>query len=326
MKKWLISLITMITLVPLSLQAAPTDYLSGDGDILFHIDLQRLQNSQTYKNLSPMLLNAPPVKKGLERFKAQFGMNPLTDIHAITVEVKPNPTQGKPEILGHITGKFNVAELTQKVEKDAPVKRLQIGQRTVFHSASDNIGLEITDQGIFFGQFERVKAIKKGSFSGNLKAISAGFKPGAQDIWVGAVMNPEMMKNAKDPRLSAFTQVVAFIDLAPGLHINVDALSKDPKIAAMIAGQAQSQIQNMTKAPQMKMFQSLINKIKIKADQNRLTLDVPLDQQNVTQLQMIASMAMMAFQGRAKSAPKPSMPAVTPVPVAPQPGHEGHNH
>jgi hypothetical protein len=192
-------------------------------------------------------------------------------------------------------------------------------------SSSDNIGIEVINNHIFFGQVERVKSLKKGSFSGKMSSVATSLKSGSQDLWVGVMMNDDMIKAAgrKDPRLGAFKQVVVSIDFAPGFHLNVDAVSKDPAVASMIAQQAQAQIKQASNAPQMQMFASLINKVSIKAEGPRLVLDVPLDQQNVTQLNMIASMAMMGLQNRkkpAKSAPPPA-PVTTPAH-----DHSGHAH
>jgi hypothetical protein len=259
------------------------------------------------------------VRRGLERFKTDIGIDILNDVQSITVEIKPPAGRGgSPEmILGHIVGKFDAATLLSKFEKDMPVKRMTVGSRVLL-VGSDNIGVEVINNHIFFGQVERLKSLKKDSFSGKMSSVVASLKSGGQDLWVGIMGDMMKVIGRTDPRLNVFKQVIASIDFAPGFHLNVDAVSKDPAIASMIAQQVQAQIKQVSGAPQMQMFASLINKISIKAEGPRLILDIPLDQQNVTQLNMIASMVMMGRQNRKK----PAKSSAPPLPVT-TPAHDG---
>ena len=143
-------------------------------------------------------------------------------------------------------------------------------------------------------------------------------------------MSPEMIADAKakNPMMAVFQDIQGFIDLASGLHINVNATAKQAAIAQQMVKRAQEQLKAASGTPQAQMFASVLNKISLSAEGATIKLDVPLNQQEVNQLKMIVGMIMMSMQGRSK-APMVETPKAAPVPVAPAPSHNhapGHNH
>ena len=59
MKKLILSLALLVGLASTSALAAPQglSYLNGDADILVHFDFQRLQKSQTFKDIMAMAMS-----------------------------------------------------------------------------------------------------------------------------------------------------------------------------------------------------------------------------------------------------------------------------
>ena len=59
MKKLILSLALLLSLAASPALAAPQglSYLNGDADVLLHFDLQRLQKSQTFKDIMAMAMS-----------------------------------------------------------------------------------------------------------------------------------------------------------------------------------------------------------------------------------------------------------------------------
>jgi hypothetical protein len=58
------------------------------------------------------------------------------------------------------------------------------------------------------------------------------------------------------------------------------------------------QIDGFKTNPQAMMFMGILNKLKVSAQKTDLSIDLPLNQQDVNQLKMIAGMIMMGMQNK----------------------------
>ena len=110
-----------------------------------------------------------------------------------------------------------------------------------------------------------------------------------------------------------FPKMVGYLDFMPGLHVNFKAMSNTPAPAAMISQMINAQVKTAAQNPQAAMFAGMINKLKVEAKGNNLTIDLPLNQTDVNQIKMMAGMLMMGLQG----AGKPKSPAKFPAPASP---------
>jgi hypothetical protein len=322
MKKLILSLALLVGLASTSALAAPQglSYLNGDADILVHFDFQRLQKSQTFKDIMAMAMSNPRAKSGLDEIKTNVGVDVLKDVDSVTVQVKAPPKgKGRATVLGYVQGRFAPKTILAAMKtSEAKIEEVKAPWGVIYQNPSEPMGFAFVSGGMIFGDPELIKAHKKGAFKGNLAATSQKFGDNAQDIWAVVKMNKDMSAElaSKNPMLAQFAQIVGSLDFKPGLHLNVRATSKDPSGPKMLAQMGQGQLAAMSKSPQAAMFGAMMKKISIKAEANDLVLDIPLNQQDVNQIKMMVGMMLMSFQQKAASAPgiAPGMPPATRMP------------
>ena len=319
MKKLILSLALLLSLAASPALAAPQglSYLNGDADVLLHFDLQRLQKSQTFKDIMAMAMSNPKAKSGLDEVKANVGVDILKDIDSVTIQVKAPPKgQNRATVLGYIQGRFTPKTILAAMKaSNAQVKEIKAPWGVIYANPSDPMGFTFLKGGVLFGDPDLIKAHKQGAFKGQLAASAGKFSDDAQDFWAVLKMNKEMTAEAaaKNPMLAQFEQVVGSLDFKPGLHLNVRATSKNPAGPKMLAQMGQQQLAAAGQSPQAAMFGAMMKKITIKAEAQDLVLDIPLNQQDVNQIKMMVGMMLMSFQQKATSAPP-----VTPMPGAPK--------
>ena len=343
MKKLILSLAVLFGLASTPVFAAPQglNYLNGDADILVHFDFQRLQKSQTFKDIMAMAMSNPKAKSGFDDIKTKVGVDVLKDIDSVTVQVKaPSQSKNRPTVLGYLQGRLNSKSILAAMKTSgAKVEEVKASWGVIYKNPAEPMGFAFVSGGMVFGDPDLIKAHKKGAFKGPLAASSSKFKDDAQDLWVVVNVSKEMSQDmaTKNPMMAQFGQVVGSLDFKPGLHLNVRATSKDAQGPSMLAQMGQAQLAAAGQSPQAAMFGAMMKKISIKAEANDLVLDVPLNQQDVNQIKMMVGMMLMSFQNAGKppagvtaAAPvhpqtiapampvAPAVPAVPAAPVAPK--------
>jgi hypothetical protein len=305
MRQLLLSTAALMMLALPSALAAPAGfgYLTGDADIIVHFDSQRLQKSQTFKDLMAMAMANPKAKAGLDEIKAKSGIDVLKDVDSLTVQIKsPAPGASRATVLGFVQGRFNPATLLKamKAEKnEVTEEKTPWGVVYTNGKKDEAVGFTFLKGGVLFGDVDLIKSHKKNKFKGPLSKFMSSFKAQGQDVWVASKFSPEMRNDfkTKNPMMAQFVQVVGSLDFAPGLHLSVRATGENAAGPKQIATMAQAQLAASTQAPQAAMFAGMINKITVKAEGNDLVVDVPLNQQDVNQIKMMVGMMLMSLQG-----------------------------
>jgi hypothetical protein len=327
MKKALLTLVALLSLSA-SAWAAPftpdaARFTLPEGQVLAHIDMSRMSQSQTFKDLVAFISSNPSGQKDLAEFKEKFGVDPF-GLGSITLSVNAPAKSTSPEITAYVTGEFPQEKILAGLKAESKdFDTVKHGEHTLYVAQNDQSTISFVKGGMLaFGSEGTTKGDAvarklldgKGA-TGELATISKGFSAD-KDVWVAFKPSEAMVADLKmkSPQMGAFTQWVVSVDMAPGLHIHAEGKAT-AEVAQALATMANMQIQQMKASPQAAMFGGLINKSTISAKGDTLVVDVPLNTQDVAQLKMMAMMAMMSMQQQ--MAPKqPSFPQLQ-KPVAP---------
>jgi hypothetical protein len=280
--------------------------------------MQRLQKGETPKNLLGMVMMNPKTKEGLNKFKTQFGLDPFKDIQSLTGSVTLLARGTEPLILLHIQGTFNEATFLKGLTQEGnDFKTETINGHTLHVSAANKSALSFIKGGVLMGSPDQLRAAVKGTkFAGALVAQQAKLANGG-DLWFVAqfpeAMRKEMQLN--NPAMANANALRGFVDFAKGLHISLITELSNAEEATKAATQLNASINQAKGSPQAAMFINMINKFSANAKGNELVIDLPLNQDEVNQVQAIAGMLMMSLTANKGNA-GPSFPGLK-APVAP---------
>lgn len=304
--------------------AAPTgntQFFGGDANVVFHLDVQRLQNGQTPKSLLGMVMMNPKAKEGITKFKSQFGLDPFKDIQSLTGQVTLRERGTDPLVLLHIQGKFDQVQFLKGLtEEGNSFKAETVNGYTLQISEANKSALTFIQGGILMGSPEQLRqAVKGAKFTGALvkqqkKLINGG------DLWFVAQFPEKMRKEMqlKNPAMTDASALRGFVDFAKGLHINLITELSDASSASKAATDLNASVTQAKSSPQAAMFMNMMNKFEAKAKSNELIINLPLNQDEVNQIQAIVGMMMMSLTANQAAAggPAPSFPGLK-APVAP---------
>jgi hypothetical protein len=310
--------------------AAPkgnTQYFGNNSNVVFHLDMQRLQKGETPKNLLGMLMMNPKTKEGLNKFKTQFGLDPFKDIQSLTGSVTLMARGTEPLILLHIQGTFNEATFLKGLTQEGnDFKTETINGHTLHVSTANKSALSFIKGGVLMGSPDQLRAAVKGTtFAGGLVAQQAKLTNGG-DLWFVAQFPEAMRKEMqlKNPAMANASALRGFIDFEKGLHVSLITELDNAEEATKAATQLNASINQAKGSPQAAMFINMINKFSANAKGNELVIDLPLNQDEVNQVQAIAGMLMMSLTanqgnagGRAPSFPGLKGPVSPGAPMAP---------
>ncbi len=338
MKKALLALLALT--LPLSAQAAPfsTDaarYALPEGQMVGHVDFERLRESKTFKDLYAMLSGNPGAQQGIADLESRFGIKLLSDLGSITFSVNAPKAGGPSETLVFARGLFDEAKIMAGMkERGADYDVSAEGAQQIYIAQGDKTALAFVKGGLIAANSQQVgspsavegasslrKTLKSEGLGGALKGLAAQFTAG-KDVWFALAPNADMLADLKvqDAQMAAFTAWTLSIDLSAGLHVHAEGVGT-PEAAGAVAGKMMAQLQGAMASPQAAMLGGIITKFSAKAEGDRLVVDLPLSQQDVDQLKMLGMMALAAMQSASRPEPKPSFPALRPpaAPAAPYP-------
>ena len=332
MKKALLALLALT--LPLSAQAAPfsTDaarYALPEGQMVGHVDFERLRESKTFKDLYAMLSGNPGAQQGIADLESRFGIKLLSDLGSITFSVNAPKAGGPTETLVFASGLFDELKIMAGMKaRGADYDVKAEGAQQLYVAQGDKTALAFVKGGLIAansqvggpeaveGESSLRKALKGVGLGGALKGLSAQFTTG-KDVWFALAPNADMLADLKvqDAQMAAFTAWTLSIDLSAGLHVHAEGVGT-PEAAGAVAGKMMAQVQGAMASPQAAMLGGMITKFSAKAEGDRLVVDLPLSQQDVDQLKMLGMMALAAMQSASRPEPKPSFPALK-APAAP---------
>ena len=346
MKKFL-SLIALTSLIATPALANPFNEYSARysipaGQVLVHVDVERLTQSQTFKDLYGMATGNPQAKGKLEEFKQRFGVDLLTDVKGVTVALNAPSKGAPPETSVYVAGNFKPEQIKAGFKKEgADFNTEQVMGHDLLIAKNDSSAFAFVKGGVLAANSQKspggevkgdavLKAVLNGAgLGGALKTASAKFTAG-KDLWASFQPSAEMLNDmrAQNPMMASFSAWDISLDLSKGLHLHVEGQGT-PESAKQISDLANAQLAQAKSSPQAAMLGGIINKASVSAKASTLVVDIPLSNQEVKQLQMMAMMLMMSMQqghGAPQPAPKrspfpnlqaPATPTAPAAPVAP---------
>ena len=303
--------VSLWSIIGYAAPSANTQYFSNDGNVLIHIDLQRLQKGKTPQKLLGLMMTNPSFKQKLNRFKSQFGVDPFKDLRSLTMNIKLTETGRDPEILMHIQGTFNQEQFIKGLVQEGNVfERETIKDHVAHISAANKSALSFVSDGVIMGTPTRLRSALQGvSFGGHLAEQQAKMSDGG-DLWFTAYV-PDELRAGMNPAISDSRGIRGYLDFARGLHLMMITEFTSTETAAHVVARLNQAVAQAKQSPQAAMFMSMINKLSIKAEGTVTTIDLPLSQEDMDQIQAILSMVLMSLsmnQPEQATQKKPSFP------------------
>jgi hypothetical protein len=292
-------------------------YMISNGQVLVHMDIERLTQSQTFKDLYGMVAGSPQAKTQIDQFKARFGIDPLVDVKGVTVGLNAPSKGAPPETSVYIAGSFKPEQIKAELKTSgADFDAVMVGKQELLVAKKDASSFAFVPGGMIAANSQKapqgevkgeavLRSVLSGAgLQGDLKAASAGFGPN-KDVWASFRPSAPMLADmtAQNPMMGSFSAWDLSIDFSTGLHLHVEGLGS-VESAKAIADLANAQLAQAKGSPQAAMLGGLVNKAKIEAQGTKFIVDLPLSNQDVKQLQMMAMMLMMSMQ-QGHAAPKP---------------------
>jgi hypothetical protein len=228
-------LICLGLLIVSTVSATPvnTTYFPAKGNTLVHVDVQRMQASQTFKDLINFVMMNPQSKAKIDEFKKSFGIDIFRDVQALSLHMTSRPNN-EPDVIVHVQGKFTEAQVLKGLGKEGALTATKVGAFTLHQSPDKTKAVVfVSAKEMLIGESSSVQASlkKNGQFGGSLKTLSTRVKT-AQDIWVVTHLDDADLKKVKvrNPMLGNFPEFIAQVDLAQGFHVKIDAISTSPAI------------------------------------------------------------------------------------------------
>ena len=293
-----------------------------EGQLVAHIDMERMRSSQTFKDLAAMITGNPAAQKDLEELKARFGVDPINGIGSITLSVNAAAKGAPPEVAAYVTGAFPQAQILEALKKESKdFDAVKEGEHTMYVAQNDSSTITFVKGGMLAtgsdgavkGDAVARKVLAGAGVTGAVKVTTGSFD-GSKDVWAtfqpSAAMVADMQ--AQNPMMGAFTAWTVSMDFTPGLHVHIEGKGTEAA-ASQIAAMASMQLQQMQASPQAAMLGGMMSKLSVTSKGELLVVDMPLNQQDVNQLKMMAMMMMMSLQ---QPKAQPSFPGLQ-APVAP---------
>ena len=311
MKRLLIFLSLLLwALVGHAAPQANTHYFSDDGHILLHIDFQRLQKGKTPQKVMGMMMGNLNFKQNLNQFKVQFGIDPFKDIDSLTMNIKVTRTGQDPIILMHVVGTFNQKQLLAGLTQQGNIFEQETIQGKVAHiSAANKSALSFVSNGVIMGNPEQVRKSLAGvKFGGALAEQQAQLSEGG-DLWFAAYLPEAIRAEAKqrNPLIADSKVMRGYLDFAEGLHVMMTTEFISAEVATQVAAKLGQVVTRAKQSPQAAMFMNMINKLSVQTQGDALTLDLPLSQEDVDQIQAIVSMLLMSLSMNQADQPQPGV-------------------
>ena len=319
--KTLYSFLILLMLTSVSYTSATpanTTYFPANGNTLVFVDMQRMQKSQTFKDVTTFLMANPQSKAKIDEFEKGFGINVFRDVNAVSLHMLAR-ANNNPDVLVHVQGTFDQKKVLAGLGQAGALTPVAAGSMTIHQMPNQNKGvIFINPNELLIGETATLKNAvgNQGKFAGILSTLSQRIK-GEKDMWVVTHLGQSELAKVKqkNPLLGNFPDFMIQLDLATGLHLQVNAISNADKVAQSTAGLLNQQLTAVKSNPQAMMFMAVLNKIKIVAQTNEVSIDLPLNQQDVNQIKMLAGLLMMGMQKQgappaATGAKRPAFPSL----------------
>lgn len=293
-------------------------FFPSNGNFLIQIDVQHIQNTQTFKDLYAFVVANPGNQEDIKKFKAEFEIDPLKDIDFITFHVSAE-TKDSSDFLAVIQGRFNQDKVIQAVEKTwTQTKKEKVGSALMVYSETQkDKSAAFVDGFLILGSQESVKqaVTKTTPFSSALTPLIGQIPKTPLDIWMAVAINKNMQTELKqnNPMAGDFDAVLSTIDMTAGLNLLVKATANNETTILNASNQMNASLQEFLKSPNAMMFASFLSKLKINAKGKELDIQWNLDQQAMNQIKTILSMFLAGMQSQ-NQAPVNTNPFPTPTP------------
>ena len=322
MKKIMIILLTLLwSAVSFAAPQGNTKYFGNNGNVVFHFDMQRFQKGQTPKNLMGMLMMNPKAKAGLSKFQTQFGLDPFKDIKSVTGHVTLKARGTEPLMLLHIEGKFNQELFLKGLTAEGnQFSKETVNGKTLHVSTANKSALTFIPSGVLMGTPDEIRNAVKGAKYGGILAAQQAKLTNGGDLWFVAQFPEAMRKEMQlsNPAMANASALRGYLDFATGLHLSLITELGNAQEASQAAQKLVATIDQAKQSPQAAMFMNMVNKFSAQAKGNELVIDLPLNQEEVNQIQAIIGMMMMSLTANQAAAGQgaPSFPGLK-APVAP---------
>ncbi len=311
-------LLCMTFQVSFAKSANPFKFLPKDGNFLFQIDVKRIQNSQTFKDLYTFVSSNPANQKALQEFNTTYQIDLLKDIDTVTFHASsPNPAT-EPELLVILEGRFKPEVIIEATKKTwTQPKQEMIGSATfVYSELQKENAMSFVDQMLVLGNQSAVRQAisKSGQFSGKLADSLSKLPTTLVDTWGVMVLNENMRNQLRqnNPNAASFENIIMSFDLATGLNVDIKAYGENETMVSALSNEMNTQLISVLQNPQAAIFASMIKKLKITAQGKELKVQLPLDQQDVNQIKMMLAMMLGGLnqmnQAPINTSPIPSNP------------------
>ncbi|MDB5320089.1 MAG: hypothetical protein JWN40_1720 [Phycisphaerales bacterium] len=236
----LIATLALLFLSPLAFAAPPNaKHLPADAKWYLHLDVEAAKQTALFDNVLTAVKTQFPIDDVLAQLKAGIGVNPLTDITAITVY---NNSFEKDVAAVVIYAKIDVGPLNNALAQNPDYKETVYGKHLLLGWTDNNDGKPKT--GCFYGDgiilmADKVDTLKLAvdTLDGTKPAGSALVKEPAKGVFLSAAAD---LAHANDPNvaqlLSSSQAATASIgETADGkLQVSVNLTAKSPEQAAQI--------------------------------------------------------------------------------------------
>jgi hypothetical protein len=297
----------------------PFKFLPKDGNFLFQIDVKRIQNSQTFKDLYTFVSSNPANQKALQEFNTTYQIDLLKDIDTVTFHASsPNKDAAEPELLVILEGRFKPEVIIEATKKTwTQPKQEMIGSATfVYSELQKENAMSFVDQMLVLGNQSAVRQAisKSGQFSGKLADSLSKLPTTPVDTWGVMVLNENMKSQLRqnNPNAASFENIIMSFDLASGLNVDIKAYGENETMVSALSNEMNAQLTSVLQNPQAAIFASMIKKLKISAKAKELQVQLPLDQQDVNQIKMMLAMMLGGLnqmnQAPVNTSPIPSNP------------------
>ncbi len=293
----------------------PLGLLPKDTRIVMHLNAHQAMSRPWVKAVVGKVAALPRVKHHLDAFVDQYGIDPLRAVGDLTIAFPDRSRTGLP--LWVVKGEIDPKKVLAGAKKGSILKtRKRGGQR--YYTAPDGTGLAFLRGHTLVGDravLERALTAapkRHGPRNKAFRKLLKGTNQKAAMWFVGAISGDvRRQMGRRTPALRSLETVRGTADLTDGLDLHLVARLA-PADAKSLVARAQAELEAQRGSTMVKLsgLSLLIDRIQLRAEGKRVTLDLRLSNQEMTRLQApLALFASVLVAGQ-----MPPLPRKTPPP------------